>query len=459
MKKIFLLLFLLIIKSYCCGQFVYGKLSQLVKQEVKLEGFNGFYTYPISSTVTDEFGNFRLQYYKTDNGMGYLTTADKKPFFIILNGEEVEIAGQTLSNLANLTIVQGQENRSLDRYAKEQPKREQALSAWTYLDKLYATDPLFSERKMALQYINVEKERIEKENTTFIADLEKSSYVRWFIPTRTLVSSVSTIVKFRQEEISTTLTRFRQLDYADQRLYKSGLLKDAIEGHFWLIENCGKPLDTVLVEMKISIDIMVDQLVKDEKKLNEVTNYLFDLLERQSLFTASEYLALKVLNQSSCTLNSDLAKQLETYRVMKKGNIAPDMNFDKASFANTTQVLEKLSDVKSQYTLVAFGASWCPKCGEEFPQIVAYYDRWKAKGVEVIFIGLEDNRKNFMDFSATFPFPSYSDLTKWDSKIASDYYVFATPTMFLLNNKREIVLRPISVKQVDAWINTFLFGK
>jgi hypothetical protein len=59
-----------------------------------------------------------------------------------------------------------------------------------------------------------------------------------------------------------------------------------------------------------------------------VTNYLFDLLERHSLFQAAEHLALAVLNQTSCTIATDLANKVETYRVMKKGNIAPDLVFD-----------------------------------------------------------------------------------------------------------------------------------
>ena len=97
--------------------------------------------------------------------------------------------------------------------------------------------------------------------------------------------------------------------------------------------------------MKVSIDSMMLHLVKNESRLNEVTDYLFDLLERHSLFQASEYLALKVLNESSCTLNSDLAKQLETYRAMKKGNIAPDMEF-KGNLKSSIPKLKKLSELK-----------------------------------------------------------------------------------------------------------------
>jgi len=359
-----------------------------------------------------------------------------------------------LSYVETIKITKGAENIAFETYAKNHPKREQAMSAWLYLEKMYQADLLFKEQKTAIQAIQIEKQRIKQEDTAFLGSLPKNSYVSWFLPTRKLVSSVSTVARYRIEDIPATFAAFRNLDYTDVRLYKSGLFKDAIDNHFWLLENSGKPLDSVFIEMKISIDAMLNHLVKNEQKLNQVVDYLFDLLEQHSMFQASEYLALAALNQGSCTLNSDLAKQLETYRVMKKGNIAPDIAFNKAAFAKPKQAITKLSDLKSKYTLVVFGASWCPKCNEEFSEIATFYNSWKAKGVEVVLIGLEDDRKSFTDFVVNFPFPSYSDLKKWDSKIATEYYVFATPTMFLLNDKREIVLRPISVKQVDAWMLT-----
>jgi thiol-disulfide isomerase/thioredoxin len=215
-------------------------------------------------------------------------------------------------------------------------------------------------------------------------------------------------------------------------------------------------LDQVFEEMKISIDAMLLKLVTNEKIFNEITDYLFDLLEKHSLFQASEYLALKVLNEGSCTINSDLANQLETYRAMKKGNIAPDMIFNPSFFVNPNKIVAKLSTLKSKYTVVVFGASWCPKCKEELPEITKLYNKWKLKGVEVVFIALEEDKKSFMDFAKTFPFTTYSDLKKWNSKIVKDYYVFSTPTMFLLDNKREIILRPNSVKQMDAWVDWYL---
>jgi thiol-disulfide isomerase/thioredoxin len=315
---------------------------------------------------------------------------------------------------------------------------------------------LFSVQKTPTHAIQKEKQRIKNEDAAFLAGLPKDSYVNWFLPMRKLVSSVSVVAQYRPQELPATIAAFRAIDYTDKRLYKSGLFKDAIESHFWLLENSGRSLDSVFIEMQLSIDAMMEHLIKDKKKLNEVTDYLFDLLERHSLFKASEYLAIKVLNETSCTIDSDLAKQLETYRAMKKGNTAPEIVFKGDIIApayGADNFPPTLSDMKSQYTVVVFGASWCPKCTKELPEIAKLYSKWKANGVEVVFVSLDEDKELFKNFASTFPFISVCDYQKWKSPIVNDYYVFGTPTMYLLDAERKILLRPNSVKHMDAWVD------
>jgi len=445
--------------SFINAQTITGILSQFPNQEINLEGFNGLNSYSISKTVINEKGGFELSYTTKDRGVGYLMSSDKKPLFVLLSGEDITLTGAALSSPESITITKGEQNKNFEQYAVEQPKREQALSAWVYLQKMYAFDSLFALHSEPIKAIEEEQQRIKKEEETFIDQLPKKSYVRWFLPTRKLVSSVSIIAQYRPEEIPETLAAFRKLDYTDKRLYKSGLLKDAIESHFWLIENSGKSLDSVFVEMKLSIDIMLEDLVKEEKILNEVTDYLFDLLERHSLFQASEYLAIKVLNETSCTLNSDLANQLESYRAMKVGNIAPDIVFNQEINAPgylESSIPKKLSEMNSNYTVVVFGASWCEKCTKEIPEIAKHYAKWKSEGVEVVFVSLDENKEMFNNFTAIFPFISLCDFKKWECQPVKDYYVFGTPTMYLLDENRKIILRPNSVKQMDSWVDWFL---
>jgi thiol-disulfide isomerase/thioredoxin len=435
---------------------VKGNLTQLQNQEIRLEGFNGLSTYPISAAMIDNQGNFSLSYSKLDYGVGYLISADQKPLIIILSGEEIEIQGKSLSLPETIKVIKGQENQWFEQYAQEHPRREQALSAWVYLEKIYMLDSLFSVQERPTSSIQTEKQRIKAEDAAFLAKLPKERYVSWFLPTRKLVSSVSTVAQYRSEEIPATITAFRNLDYTDQRLYKSGLFKDAMESHFWLLENSGKPLDSVFIEMRHSIDAMMVNLVTDEKKLNEVSNYLFDLLERHSLFQAAEHLALAVLDQTSCTITTDLYNKLETYRTMKKGNIAPDLVFNGEILApgyTGGDLPKKLSELKSKYTLVVFGASWCPKCTEEIPLLANNFAKWKQQDIEVVYVSLDVDEQQFKSFASIFPFVSVCDYQKWESEAVKSYHVFATPTMYLLDDQREILLRPTSVDHLEAWVD------
>jgi thiol-disulfide isomerase/thioredoxin len=443
---VLILVFFLYVELF--AQTITGNLSQLAKQEIRLEGFNGLTTYPIATTTSDEKGNFSLRYTKEDIGVGYLMSVDNKPLFIILSGEDITLQGEALSYVETIKIIKGQQNIGFEQYATAHPKREQALSAWLYLEKMYAEDSLFNRKGAPIQAIADEKLRINQEDAAFLNSLPENSYVRWFLPARKLVSSVSTVAQYRTEEIPATFAAFRNLDYTDQRLYKSGLFKDAIESHFWLLENSGRSLDSVFIEMKISIDSMMTHLLKNETRLNEVTDHLFKLLEQHSLFEASEYLALKVLNQSSCTINSDLAKQLETYRAMKIGNIAPDIEFGRSG-----KPFSKLSDVKTKYKLVVFGSSWCPKCVEEIPRLKDFYTQWKSEyDLEIALISLDTDQDKYAAFTKDFPWINFVDYKSWEGEAARDYYVFGTPTMFLLDTTGKILLKPVSADHVNAWI-------
>ncbi len=436
-----------------------GTFPQLADQTVKLEGFNGLETYVIDSARTNEKGTFRLKYSPKDYGMGYLVAAENKPFIVVLSGNAIELKGETLSNATSVEILKGKENQIFEQYASEHARREQTLSAWVYLEKIYRNDSLFAAQKKPLNAIKHETQRIKEEDSAFLAGLDPKSYVSWYLPMRKRVSSVSTIAQYRTEEIPATIAAFRNLDYTDDRLHKSGLLRDVIESHFWLIENSGRPLDSVYAEMKISINHMVENLAADEPKLNEISDYLFKLLEKRSLFDASEYLALKLLNENACTVNSDLASQLESYRAMKKGNTAPDITFNGNFIApgyNSENKPKRLSDLESDYTVVVFGASWCPQCPKELTNIARHYKKWKKYDVEVVFVSLDTNKQTFKSFAGHFPFISVCDFQKWDSPIVNSYYVFATPTIYLLDSKRKILLRPNSVKHLDSWVDWYL---
>ena len=218
-------------------------------------------------------------------------------------------------------------------------------------------------------------------------------------------------------------------------------------------------MDSVFATLNTSTDILVEKLKNHPVILNTVTEHLFKFLEQRSLIASSEYLALKMLDDASCHLEPDLNKMMESYRAMKKGNTVPDIEFDrdmKAPAYTYSNKPKRLSEVHSKYKVVVFGASWCPQCPNDLYEIAKYYASWKQQGVEVVFVSLDEDKHAFEKFTRPFPFISICDYQKWETKAVQDYHVFATPTIYLLNSKHEIILKPRSIHQLNAWVDWYL---
>jgi thiol-disulfide isomerase/thioredoxin len=461
MKRSLILLCCLLYGGFSSmAQTLSGTFAAHANQTITLEGAKGLATYSIGSTKADEKGQFTLTYAPADFGVAFLSGEDKKPFVVILEKEGVKLEGQILSEASSIRILQGQENRWFEQYTQEQGKREQALSAWGYLQNLYQNDPLFATQQVPNQAIQTELLRIQKEDEVFIASLPADSFVRWFLPIRKLVSSVGAVAQYRTAELPQTVTAFRTLDYSDLRLAKSGLFSDVLESQFWLLENSGGTLDENYKKMEVSLNAILKSLEKDGLRYNEVVGYLLELLERRSLTQAAEYLAITVLEQDKVAIQTRLARQLEGYRAMKVGNKVPEIQFtgDVLLQGKPNPYPTRLSEVSAPYRLVIFGASWCPACSEEMTQLIPLYEKWNKLGLEAIFVSLDTDPTAFKAYSEGMPFIAYSDYKKWDTKAVADYYVSSSPSFYLIDQAGKLLLRPLSAKQIDAWVDWKLSG-
>jgi len=460
-RSLILLCCLIFVGVSARAQTLSGSFPSLANQTITLDGAKGLDTYSIGSIKADEKGQFTLSYASGDYGIAFLSGEDKKPFVVILEKEGVKLEGQALSEATTIRILEGKENRWFEQYTQEQGKREQALSAWAYLKNLYQNDPLFAKQQVPNQAIQTELLRIQGDDQAFIGGLPTDSFVRWFLPIRKLISSVGAVAQYRTSELPQTIAAFRTMDYAEPRFQKSGLFRDVFESQFWLLENSGGTLEENYQKMEVSLDAILKSLEKDELRYNEVVAYVLELLERRSLTQAAEYLALNVLEQDKVALQPRLARQLEGYRAMKIGTQAPEIQFvgDILLQGKPNPYPTRLSEVKAPYRLVIVGASWCPACTEEMTQLIPLYEKWNQLGLEAIFVSLDTDPKAFQAYSEGMPFIAFSDYKKWDTQVVQDYYVSGSPSFYLIDEEGKIVLRPQSVKQLDAWVDWKLGGK
>jgi len=455
MKKFFILaLFVLLFFKSSAQNTIAGNFSSIKGQIIRLMGYQGTDVLAIDSTVVNAEGNFELHYSDANLGMGYILTNENKPYVVVLEKGKVQLTGQTPADASTIVITNGEQNKLFVQYSVEHSKREQALSAWVYLNNLYGSDAYFKNQAISKLAITNEIDRLNKADNDFLKNLPSASFMNWYLPIRKLIGNVEVVANTKPQEIPSTIKAFRSINYAHTQLYTSGIFSELVESQLWLIQNSGLDQAAKSKEMNTSVDFILGSVGKNEKLYNEFANYLFQNFEKYNLFDASAHLALNALNQKEVSLNNSLAFKLESYRKMKVGNTAPEIEFKGDVYVNRQLVnnMNRLSDIKTKYKLVVFGGSWCPQCKEETMLLNMRYDKWKAKEVSVVMVSLDTDKKAFEDFATEFPYTIACDYKKWETQAAKDYYVSSSPTLFLLDSKNKIILRPPTVASLDSWL-------
>ena len=443
MKQLFIAL--LVATSFLTqAQTLTGTLTKQAGQQITLTGFNYYKTQEMGKTVIDSLGNFSFSYPTTYKGMAILKTQDHSSLILVLSEKKITLKGNHLKEIHSLDFTNSTENKNFINYAKMQGLHTNALSAWQYLENIYQKKALFKNQNQLKEIIKKEQKRIHTQDALFITNLDNNSYVRWFIPYRKLVQEMANIVN-NTKHLPKALAEFRKSNFAHKNFKNSGLFKELIEGHYRLLENMGQSKDSIYTQMNISTKHIIENLQSNDSLLNKVSNKLFNYFEKNSLFKASEYLSVSLLNNSQCSLDTNLKAKLESYRKLKIGNIAPEI-----LLKNNT----KLSTIKTNKLLV-FGASWCPTCKKEALALLNLYDAWKLKNVEIIYISIDTSKTDFETAYKNAPWQTFCDYKGWETQAAKDYSIFGTPTYFLLDDNNKILARPNSVEDANTWITKF----
>lgn len=97
--------------------------------------------------------------------------------------------------------------------------------------------------------------------------------------------------------------------------------------------------------------------------------------------------------------------------------------------------LEKL---RGKVVLLDFWATWCGPCLREFPNVLATYNKYHAKGFKIVGISLDQDKESLARFIAAkgVPWPQYFDQTK---EISQRFGIEEIPTMWLLNKQGFVV--------------------
>ncbi len=99
------------------------------------------------------------------------------------------------------------------------------------------------------------------------------------------------------------------------------------------------------------------------------------------------------------------------------------------------------ASLQGKPTLLMFWASWCGTCQHELPNVKALYEQHKAKGLQAVAIGFQDEEANIRGYvkahPSTFVFPAAYDTR---NQVSTLFRARGTPTFVLLDAQGRIAL-------------------
>lgn len=215
---------LIILSVNALAQTIQGTLVGMANMPIRMEIFNGFSTVTVEQTYCDEKGAFHFNYTNHQNAICFLKSVDEVPLSLLLVGEQISLEGIALSRPESIIITKGDNNIVLDRYKKEILKMEQAYDAWMFLHDLYFN----SDVKSTKNAIDEEISRIEKQEEQFIKNLTEGTYLKWYVQQKRLIKMAGIAARYPRDKITSTLSILRAVNYADEKWYASGLMKDIV---------------------------------------------------------------------------------------------------------------------------------------------------------------------------------------------------------------------------------------
>ncbi len=190
-------------------------------------------------------------------------------------------------------------------------------------------------------------------------------------------------------------------------------------------------------------------------------SYVAAILLKQYALT-SKNIDIEELQRMYDTLPKLIKKTKEAREVAAKlyklsrtaiGTIAPEF-----SGPNPEGEILALKDIKGKVTIIDFRAAWCQRCRTESPNLVALYNKYHDKGLNIISVSLDKTAEEWKQAITedSLPWHHVSNVKYWQDPIAKKYNLRDVPANFILDAQGKIAAKNLTGEALESKIKALL---
>ena len=183
-----------------------------------------------------------------------------------------------------------------------------------------------------------------------------------------------------------------------------------------------------------------------------IVEYLLDGFKKFGFDNVINYIVTNYVIKDELCLDEKLETALER-RIHQSKNFKVGTTVPNIIVPDSTGSLIELSKINSEKILIIFYATWCPHCQTLLPQIFDLYKNQKEKKFEVLAVSIDTSRADWLSFvrNNKLDWLNVSDLKGWEGQAVLDYYIYATPTMFLADKNMKLIGVPKTVEELKIY--------
>ena len=402
------------------------------------------------SIISDANGNFTFKGKEPLEGGIYLVVLPGRKYFeIIISEQKFSVETDTADYVQNMKVLGSTENELFYHYLNYiNPRGREVDNLRKRMDKNKDNKDSLAAIKSRVSVLDNEVINYKK---TFMVEHPKALLAKVFRAMQEPeIPDFPRLANGRKDSIAEfnfyKSHYFDNLDFSDDRIIRTPIYHNKIKQY----------MTSLTLQIPDSINKEADYLIEKARASKELFKYtvwyITNTYETSNIM-GMDAVFVHMVDKYYKTNQATWVDSVTLYKIVERGKTLKPLLLGKKApnliMKDRFGKIETLHNVNAKYTVLCFWDPDCSHCKKEIPVLKEIYDQVKTHGVQVYGVCTEVEIEKWTKFIDEYKLDwiNVADPTLL-TNFRKTYDINSTPILYLLDEKKEILAKKLSIDQL-----------